>query len=165
MSYYMNMSSFNEGEQAEAYKKKKADEKHEYINIPDERFDKRYDNKRVRDMDSSEMLPNTKFDRHTYHTTDDDKRLKDNKNMSAQQKQNHSDKMYKNRTKAFDMVAKDANRREFENYWNSYSGNKDSNKHGYSSPAVDAAARHMRRHPKQYQECGIFSEVTFLDEI
>ena len=36
---------------------------------------------------------------------------------------------------------------------------------GYRAYASDATNRHMRRHPKQYQECGIFSEVTFLDEI
>ena len=122
MSYYMNMSSFNEGEQAEAHKKKKAEEKEDIaVNHVS----------RIRKLDN-----NTYGDKQTAHNPNRDKsKIKDDS---------------KRFIKANKMVDKNVDSEDYE--W------------GYRAYAQDATNRHMRRHPKQYQECGIFSEVTFLNE-
>ena len=124
MSYYMNMSSFNEGERAEAYKKKKiSDEREEF---------------------------NKNFNRALHRTGSGDK---------------FGDK---NKTKTSDDENDKRMGEDFDRYMRSNDMVKKHNIYMYDTDglnAIDATNRHIRRHPKQYQECGIFSEVTFLNEV
>ena len=122
MSYYMNMSYFNEGEQADAYQWRKYKDKKD----EEENERKRLDRRHSGGVGSG--------------------RKKDNTETTI--------------GRAVDAVDKVTNR---EDMWDAY--RPDHKDHDKYRNAYDAANRHMRRHPKQYQECGIFSEVTFLNEI
>lgn len=122
MSYYMNMSSFNEGEQAESYKKRKANEE-------ESKYDEEY-----------ERL----MRRNSY-----------NRKQRMYDKPGDAGKRLERDSKVEDMV--DRKGLGF-NVAGNFQYQVD------RTNAKDAANRHMRRHPEQYKECGIFSEVTFLDE-
>lgn len=162
MSFYMNMGAriLNEGDQAEAYKDKKREERRTQFQ----------QSKRERDMvpysdngRDKNWVANTGKDISNYNP--DEKRFvsKAEKNgIDKESAKKHEEKMMQNSRKGSEIAHREAKRRDEAAKKNgkSYDEEFDDN----FKSAVDAANRHIRRHPNAYKECGIFSECYFVNE-
>lgn len=155
-------STLLEGEQAEAYKKnKKAHAEIKADNI-ERKYQRRYGERdNTTTLRGEDKKPNTKGDRYTTGTINNFK-VRDSK-LTADQKQNHYDKMENNNKKAHIAAAKEANRREFNKFWNSGNNNDVMNNRGNLSSAADAIARHNRRHPNAKVESVIELAESLLE--
>ena len=159
MSFYMNFGAINEGEQADAYKKKKRMERREA------RFD---DNER-----KSRMAPFTNGDHHKIYTGnsyshyDADKGraiTKAEKNgLSKEEAMKHEEKMRKNAIEGNKIAQKEYSRRSEIARANG-KGYYDDEFDDQYAVAHGAINKHLRRHPEVKHECGIFSETCFIDE-
>ena len=153
MSFYMNMGILNEGEQAKAYKEKKREER-----IENRR------NSKSRDMipySDDGYLKNYYAD--TYgNYSDKEKRFinkaeRDGQGLSKEDAEKHNKKMIDNSRKGSEIAHREAKRRNdiAKSKGEVYDHDYDKNfRH-----AVDAANRHVRRHPSSWHEnCGIFED-------
>ncbi len=143
--FYINMRAFNEGEQAEAYKKRKEEEKynnyeknqqrHMDVNYTNDGKSKAYNaNTRGLDYDKDKKRDLTKAEK---NGLDEKKALEHEKKMQD-----------------IAQKASEKTRREMQNRNNS----KDFDRN--YQIAIDATNRHLRRHPNN--ECGIFESVKFI---
>lgn len=151
MSFYMNFGAINEGEQADAYKKRKADEKVAKDTKEKESFERRWpaiDGNEDRTRD-----PGYKA-RH-YFVDDDPKRP--TKSIHPDDEKKHIDDC-KRADKAYEKFWKEKDRR-FDQQDPNFSNI--SKEKGFN--AIDAINRHMRRHPEAYKEYGIFAETCFIN--
>lgn len=123
-------SSLLEGEQAEAYKAKKAKEKADKEAAERNRYSTRYDNDRYGRTYTSR---NPEYQK--------DKQAANNNDEKAMDRMD--DRMADD-AKRMNTAAHKANK-------DYYSGKRPMN-HDENSRAIDATNRHMRRHPKQYKE-------------
>ena len=132
MSYYMNMSSFNEGEQAEAYKKRKEEEKTD---------------KRIKDHERER--------RREYSTRDDVQFLK---HANAKEKKLGRELNEKEMRALIKYEREHKSPGSYNSYVDSlpYKGENDYNR------KKDAVNRHNRRHPDRKLGGGIFSECSFI---
>ena len=148
--FYMNMRAFNEGEQAEAYKKRKVEER-----IKD------YENNRPRSMhqmyssDGKSKIYYAASDRGISDYDSDKGRVitKAEKNgLDEKRALKHVEKMKDNARKASEITRKEMKNR-----------NNDERFDKYYQVAMDATAKHLRRHPESYKEdCGIFESVEII---
>ena len=168
MSIFGNIAFVNEGEQADAYKARKAKEAEDKKKAEEERDKRRYGDplnppgdkyrnsedgaKKHEDL-SREIRAGCINDREERFRHYDDDRDRDayframdkarGKYAASEQEKD----AYEKAKAAYDVTSKNA-----YNYFK----NKDY--------AKDATNRHIRRHPEQYKECGIFESVQFLNE-
>ena len=160
MSFYMNFGAVNEGEQAEAYKKQKRRE----------RYEQRQETKRERDMvpysddgHSKNWVANTGKGINNYDTEQKRFVSKAEKNgLSKEDAEKHEKKMMQNSRKGSEIAHKEAERRN--NAAKKDGRYYDDDFDDKFKTAVDAANRHVRRHPEAYKEFGIFAEACFIDE-
>lgn len=145
MSFYMNMGTrvLNEGEQAEAYKKRKADEKAAQDQKEEERNSRRYD-------------PNNEYKIGSKSYISDEELLHPTKEIKEKYKKDFYNDMDRN-TKAHTIVSKD-NKQRYGHHHNAirFTPNYMQRK--------DAVNKHIRHHPDAYKECGIFAEAYFIGE-
>lgn len=151
--FYMNMKAFNEGEQAEAYKKRKEEEKAKERKETDDRLKGRY--RAFKDKDG-----------HTGYLEPGRKMTKQNpnfgikhpiKSIKGAMEDNKFEDAVKNKTMQFD---KEENGRKY------YKNKKEYDIHGTTLDVMngsDAINRHFRRHPEKLKEnCGIFDCLEML---
>ena len=129
-----------EGEQAEEYKRRKAEEKARKEKEEEERDHRRYDNDRYGNKYTSSN-PNYK------------KIIRDALN-GDDKASDRWDEMRTNDDRRMDDAAYKANKQ----YYNG-SRPMNSKENRY---AIDATNKHMRRHPEQYKESSIFDGVEFV---
>lgn len=134
MSFYMNYGTFNEGEQAEAYKKKKAEEKA-----------------------NARMEEHDRIRRREYSTRDDMQYIK---HATAKQKELGREPNLEELQKLVDYERKHKSPGSYNSYVDSlpYKGEDD-----YNSKK-DAVNRHNRRHPDRKIGGGMFEQAIFMDE-
>lgn len=155
--FYMNYGTFNEGEQADAYKAKKREERHtarfqykdrEHGMQPytDDGFKKNWVA-----GDRENWDPETK--RNAYKA--------EKGGLSEKDAKKHSDKMKEISRKGSEIAHKHSE--NIAKKYGQFSDEADAFDHNFKS-AVDAANRHVRRHPEAYKEEGIFAEACFIDE-
>ena len=168
MSFYMNFGVINEGEQAEAYKKRKADEAAAKEKSIEDRLSNRY---KVQNIDDR-----------TYSIRDDKqtglKMTKDNPNNSILHPKKKIEGMKKD--KEFMQAVKDKTTQTSYNRelgrevrtskpeWDHGVKNRNASSKNDSRlqnlDATDAIKRHFRRHPEKLKEFGIFAETCFIDD-
>ena len=154
--FYMNMRAFNEGEQAEAYKKRKEEEKARKEKESDDRAERRYKAEKGDDgrynswVDAGRKMtpqnPNYGI-MHPIKTykgaMNDNKRADDIRNKTMQVKE------------------KDKNGRPIV-----YTSKKEYDYYGTPKELMDygdAINKHFRRHPEKLKEdCGIFESVEII---
>lgn len=155
-------STLLEGEQAEAYKTCKRIEAKNKADNDEKKYQRRYGERdNTTTLRGEDKKPNTESDRFTTGTINNFK-VRDTK-LTADQKQNHYDKMENNNKKAHIAAAKEANRREFNKFWNSGNNNDALRSRGNLSSAADAIARHNRRHPNAKVESVIELAESLLE--
>lgn len=165
---YLNMIIFEEstlleGEQVEEYKARKAKEASDKAKAAEDKYQRRYGERdNTTTLRGDDMKPNTSNDRYTTGTVNNLK-VRDSKKLSADQKQNHFDKMEANDKKAHIAAAKEANRREFNKFWNSGNNNDAMRTKSNMSSAADAISRHNRRHPNAKVESVIELAESLLE--
>ena len=160
MSFYMNFGAINEGQQADAYKAKKRRE----------RYEQRQETKRERDMipysddgRSKNWVANTGKGINNYDV--EQKRFiskAEKSGLSEEDAKKHERKMMQNSRKGSEIAHREADRRNAaaKKDGRTYDDDFDAN----FKNAVDAANRHIRRHPEAYKEEGIFAETCFINE-
>ena len=142
--FYMNYGALNEGEQADAYKKKKADEKAAQDAEDKERNNRRYDPEYEYRIGSKAHINPSDLE-HPVKMSDVEKFHKDVEEDMRRNSQAH------------DIVAKDNKQR--------YGHHSDASRYTPNyMQRKDAVNKHMRRHPEAYKEEGIFAEASFMDE-
>ena len=155
-------STLLEGRQADAYETHKRAEAKEKADNNEKKYQRRYgERENTTTLRGEDKKPNTENDRYTTGTINNFK-VRDTK-LTADQKQNHYDKMEDNNKKAHIAAAKEANRREFNKFWNSGNNNDVMNTRTNMSSAADAIARHNRRHPNAKVESVIELAESLLE--
>ena len=153
--FYMNMRAFNEGEQAEAYKKRKEEEKARKEKESDDRAERRYKAEKIDDNSyrwvgaGHKMTPQNP----NYGIMHPIKTVKgvmnDNKRDDAI------------RDKTSQVKERDKNGRP-----TIYTNKKEYEHHGTAKEIMDAdnaIRKHFRRHPEKLKEdCGIFESVEII---
>ena len=143
--FYMNMRAFNEGEQADAYKKRKREE---------ELNDWKSNRQRHTDVDYSKDGKSKVYNAAT-RSSDYDKDK--GRNLTKAEKNGLDEKKALEHEKKMRDIAQKSSeitRKESENRNNSRDFDDE-----YRT-AMDATNRHLRRHPKN--ECGIFESVKII---
>ena len=154
--FYMNMCILNEGEQAEAYKKRKSEE-----DIESERG-KNYDRK-------NQLGINIYDGRHYTYTPKPEKyvdgkgwvyRAEEN-GVDHEKARQYAKKREYNAIKATNIAARELERREKDNDPKTFDGYRYMY-HNYDI-AMDAVAKHLRKHPEKLKEdCGIFESIEII---
>mgnify|MGYP004461172837 FL=1 len=156
-------STLLEGEQAEEYKARKAKEASDKAKAAENKYQRRYgERENTTTLGNNDMKPNTQYSSYTTGTVNNLK-VKDSKKLSADQKQKHFNKMESNDKKAHIAATKEANKREFNRFWNSGSNNDAMKKKSNLSSAADAISRHNRRHPNAKVESVIELAESLLE--
>lgn len=154
-----------EGEQADAYKAKKEQEKKDAKKADEDHYIKRYGERDTRTrLGDKDSYPGTKNNDHTTGSVNH-MHVRDSKTINAYQKYDHNKKHTAEFEKAHQAVAKDRSRREFERDWGDPDNAKNlKTKHQFAS-AADAKARHDRRHPSKESvlEDLMENDIHFLD--
>ena len=161
--FYMNMGVLNEGEQAEAYKRRKEEEK-------DKAIENKYGHERQKKM----AVIGTADGRSKAYYANPSRGIKDydadkhrivskaEKNgLDYEKASQHEKKMQDNALKASEITRREAERR---NEIAKASGKLYDYKFDQMYPTVmDATAKHLRKHPEKLKEdCGIFESVEII---
>ena len=165
---YLDMINFEEstlleGRQADAYETRKRREANDKAEDAENKYQRRYGERdNTTTLRGEDKKPFTDNSRYTTGTINNFK-VRNAKKLTADQKQNHFDKMEDNNEKAHIAAAKEANRREFNKFWNNGSNNDTLSNKGNLSSAADAIARHNRRHPNAKVESVIELAESLLE--
>ena len=142
-----DFSYMTEGDQADAYRARKEDERGRAELEDEAKYRKRYgDRKTVTTLRGDDLKPDVWWDRQTSGSVDHS-RVKQTKKMTPQQKYEHDQKYTRDFEKAHLDVSRDAQKRDFNRRWGDDSKVAINTKKDMAR-AADAKARHDRRHPK-----------------
>lgn len=191
MSLFENISFINEGEQADTYKIRKEAEKDKQEREDMQRYEHRYstdvgskqtDQKLQKDYpDGKRSLMNSlkdeenslkdlgrkiKAQNKVFKHLDDDNPNIDARNRRIAKNSGMSEKEYDrymkiNNDPDYDETEDDI---KYSNDLENTDRFRRFAKNAGHAQAYDAVNRHMRRHPKQYKESGIFESVSFINE-
>ena len=176
MAYSIPYEAFNEGKQAEEYKARKEKESNDTIFKNADRDIRRY----PIDIENGEFVTDHPGRKNLGKRNDDGSvsvyRGKGDRTEYDLTKQKDIDR----ENKAYEKAGKEAKRRaekwgkEIEDVKSGKADSLDKMDDAKASyyrlvqdknTAIDAANRHIRRHPKQYREAGIFEDVQFLEPL